>query len=383
MKTYKMTIPSAELNNVENFVAKMSKYINATIDILSDPYNKVYRHATIDAENFVVITKEIHSVVDIIITLDKCDWEVLCEIKQGFLIPIDKSKKLVFKNPAHGLNYPICDCCKHHISNSSYVIVNTITGEELQVGPSCATKFGIENLTTLYKYTKELYALYNMYQSDMEPMPTWKGNTYGFVCEEIENIMQVAYNYYIENNGNWDKAFYLGNTYYKSKSAETIKTNVLQHNYELKDVDLIKKVIEYIKTIHADSDFNIDMKRYVCNVYGTLNKSYLAFFAIKAYFSNIEKENIGINKGESFHIIGKITKIEHFEGNYGDYILTYIISNSGQKFIRKGKVPYTTVDNDEKLIDIYATVKFISNSCDVFLDRCTMNPKKNIDYKTI
>ena len=84
MKTYKMTIPAAELNNVEKFVAKMSKYINATIDILSDPYNKVYRHAIIDDERHVCMTKEIHNAVDIIITLDKCDWEVLCEIKKVF-----------------------------------------------------------------------------------------------------------------------------------------------------------------------------------------------------------------------------------------------------------------------------------------------------------
>lgn len=143
MNTIKTFIPSESVDAFKKFAEKTKRNVEGFDYSISNPRKKLFRHAVVE-DCQTIIGKYWHDICDLTINMpDESNWRLLATYKNGAFTPADTTKELVFKIKEHGADYGKCDLCGHWCNNA-YVIENTQTGDELQVGCECIKKIRIE-----------------------------------------------------------------------------------------------------------------------------------------------------------------------------------------------------------------------------------------------
>ena len=154
MNTIKTFIPSELVDAFKKFAEKTKRNVEGFDYSISNPRKKLFRHAEVE-DYQTIIGKYWHDICDLTINMpDESNWRLMATYKNGAFTPADTTKELVFKIKEHGANYGKCDLCGHWCNNA-YVIENTQTGDELQVGCECIKKFGLKYIYFLVIPLKE------------------------------------------------------------------------------------------------------------------------------------------------------------------------------------------------------------------------------------
>ena len=259
MNTIRTFIPSDSVASFKKFANKTQKNVEGFSYTISEPYMKVFSHPVIK-ENGIRgnAMKVFHEVCDLEVNMpEENGWKLVCTFKDGSFTPVDTSKELVFKNPAHGQDYNKCDVCGHWCKNS-YVIENIETGEELQVGCECVKKFGIKSFDYLSKFTDELHKLYDYslsYSTDNDELKMWGGNPnaiYKNAFKKADLIMSAKAEY--DKCPIYKKAYRERGTYYRSPTLTNIETILCGEQFNV-NIEYVNKVCEYALSKPTDGDF--------------------------------------------------------------------------------------------------------------------------------
>lgn len=377
-----LTLPFKEVEAFEKICKRAAKNIDGMSWGVGQTYKRTYRHVV---DNH--LEKWMHDVVDVWVEIPKInDWTLLATIVDGALFVTDMSKKLVLHN-GHGIDYNICDVCKHRQWKKSFVVYNSNTKEELQVGAECAKKFGIGMVNAIYNLTSELYKSYSMYSCEydgLDPIvwPAHYSDPYAVRSVETSVVVQAAKQYYDEHNGVWKKGGYVGRTYYPSESAAEIRASL--ELFEANDNDkYYKNLCKWInEKFEADAynDFDTAIKAIGTDYYTSAGDTAAAFFAIKKFESwkkEQEAKEKGLyipKRGDYIHVVGKIVNKSTKEGMFGKYV-EYEILNiiDGNTYKRSGVVK----SNDKCEVDCFAFIKDVWQG-NFVLDRTTLKAKKGI-----
>lgn len=383
-------IPSYQKGELEKTLEKAKKNLGDELSwSVGEPYKKVFHHAVKSLEHGFTYEKYIHEVCDVVVSIpDVNDWELLCTITDGAMEVTNRREKLVFKNPQHGVDYHTCDVCGHHTWKKFYVVLNTKTGEELQVGSECARKFGIGLVVKIYKLTNDLYKMYDLFGGEscddgLTEWPQHFSDPYARASVELSRIFQACKDYYDNNNGVWLKGYYQGRTYVPSQSANEIINNI--DNCMADDDDqYFKELQEWVRNEFHPEEYN-DFDQQINDVgdsyYFPRNCVAPVFFAIKK-FEQWKKERDAKAKGlylpkwnDYIHIVGKVVQCEKKEGYFGSY-KEYTIYNEidNNTYKRAGAVKF---DEDTKHVECYAYIKNVWQG-NYTLDRTTIKAKKGI-----
>ena len=387
MKNLELTIP---LYMKDDFL-KLAKKAKRNIDDLSwsigNAYKKVYHHYMNDGDSAGLI-KMTHEVIDVVIELpDVNDWRLVATIVDGNLFVTDMSKKLVLRN-GHGTEYKICDVCKHPTWKKFYIIRNTKTDEELQVGAECARKFGIGLVDKIYKFTNDLYKSFIIsFPSYGDEEPIWPSgqkfhDPHAVRSVETSAVVIAAKKYYDANGGIWKRGYYEGRTYYPSESAAEIKV-MLEATKPNDEDGYYKDLVMWLNECFepcAYNDFDESIARVGKDFYLSACDVASAFFAIKKFeLWKKEKtaENSGIyipHRNDYIRIEGMVVSKVTKEGYYGTYT-EYEIKNDadGNIYRRTGTV---NVDEND-MVRGYAIVNDVFNGT-YTLGRITKNAKKGV-----
>ena len=259
MNTIRTFIPSESVASFKKFANKTKKNVEDFSFVIGKPYMKLFYHPVID-ENGArgLVTKAFHEVCDLTINMpEENGWKLVCTFKDEAFTPVDTSKELIFKNPAHGQDYNKCDVCGHWCKNS-YVIENIETGEELQVGCECVKKFGIKRFDYLSKFTDELHKLYDyskLYATDDEDLEMWGGkpdSVYKNAFKKADLIMSAKAEY--DKCPIYKKAYRERNTYFRSPTLTNIETILCGEKFDLNN-DYVEKVCAYALSKSIDGEF--------------------------------------------------------------------------------------------------------------------------------
>lgn len=372
-------IPTDSLESFKKFAVKTKKNVEGFNIELGKPYQKLFRHF-VKTECQLKEEKRFHEVCDCTITMpDESDWRLLSTYKDGAFTPADPSKKLVYKNPSHGSDYGKCDLCGHWCQNS-YVIINTKTGEELQVGCECIKKFGLKHIDYLSQFTRELYKVYDYrisYATDEEygdVEPIWGGSkdsSWKQAILKTDLIMAAKVQYDILPI--WKKGYYIGRDYFRSPTAENIE-NILNKKKFNVDEEYVKKACDFALSKDAKSEFEGEMQK-VANYYYTFKEHIVyAFFLVNNYEDSLKDVTKGLSKGMQVKVVGKVIQHRTEESYYGLMETNTILTSTGVICERIGKIP-TSQKDGVTITEFYAIIKGIFNG-KVSLDRATKNPKK-------
>lgn len=382
MKELIFILPAVELESFKKFTSRMQKHIPELNIEYGKLYSKIYLH-TVHTEDGNSCQKVWHNVYDVKATMPSInEWQLLATYKDGYLFIADLTNKIVFSNPAHGEKYNKCDVCGHWCKNS-YVVCNTTTGEELQVGCECAKKFGLQGIEFVYQFTKELYRMYNFYCSfdnDDDKEPSWRGSSDpgAFSSVETSNLLKAAKLYYNDHPA-WIKGFYQGRTYIQSSSNNAIQLNLEDSQFDGTD-DYVKKVCDYIKSLPVESEFAQEMFDVASSFYAQPANASHAYFMIKSYEEYIEKQKLNLmqlSEGMQVKVEGVIVTINKRESIYGMMTTYKIKTNKGYIVERTGVIPI--VENEDKqTTSFFALVKHVSERRTI-LDRALKNPKKGME----
>ena len=387
MNTIKTFIPSYAVESFTKFANRTKKYVPDFDFNVGKPYQKVFRHHVIQEDGMRGhCEKRFHEVCDLVIyEPEESDWRLLVTYKDDNFIPADPSKKIVFKNPKHGLEYGMCDVCGHWCKNS-YVIVNIKTGEELQVGCECAKKFGIKSFEYLSKFNNELYAMYDYsisYATDKEyGDPEWggKADTSWMSAHEKSKLIMAAKKEF-DACPVWKKGYKLGNGEWQpSWTGIHIIKNLCDKDLVV-DEEYVTKVCDYILSQPSDSVFQDEMRELAKNFYCYEGQNVYAFFMVKSYEEYIRPKT-DIKEGTAVKIEGKVVQQRTQEGYYGAMLINTIITDNGTICERVGKIP-TTEDKDGNTRTAFFSVVKGMYQDKVSLDRATKNPKKGIEYVSL
>lgn len=383
MKELIFTLPAVELESFKKFTSKMQKHIPELGIEYGKLYNKIYLHAVHNIDGKSCQPQKVwHKVYDVKVTMPSINkWQLLATYKDDYLFVADPTNKLVFNNPAHGEKYNKCDVCGHWCKNS-YVICNTTTGEELQVGCECAKKFGLHGIEFAYQFTKELYRMYDYYCSfdDGEMQPSWRGpsDPGAFSSVETSNLLKAAKMYYNEHPA-WSKGYYQGKTYIPSSSNNAIQLNLEDSQFDGTD-EYVTKVCDYIKSQPVESEFAQEMFDVASSFYAQPANASHAYFMIKSYEEYIEKQRLNLiqlSEGMQVKVEGVIVAINRHNSIYGIMTTYKIKTNKGYMVERTGVIPI--VENEDKqTTSFFALVKQVSKRSTI-LDRALKNPKKGIE----
>lgn len=378
METIEFQLPEIEYESFNKLVKKLEKKVSFIHVEYGKRYKKLYRHVERDIEGFCTTVKMWHEVIDTKVEMNTInDWMLLVTYKDDLEFIANPTKELILNNPLHGKDYRKCDVCGHWCKNS-YVVYNTQTGEELQVGKECLKSFGLDGISFIYDFTRELYRMIDWYSScdDGETLE-WRGKkdkTAFSSCKTVD-LLRAAKAYYNECK-EWKRGYYEGRTYYKSESNDRIQHNLMDKIYDGDD-EYISRVIEHIKGIkESNSEFQIDMLNMVNCFYTKPSFAAHAYFAIKMYEESIKAKEIDIERlkpGMQVHVVGNVIKEEEKRTIYG-IVTKYTIDANGIKFVRTGKIKM----NSDKTCEFYAVIKFV-RGITVVIDRATKNPKKGIE----
>lgn len=387
MKTYRFYIPSNYKEALYKLVNKYSRHLTINMNV-SQPFEKCFRHANLsyDEMGHKVCGSQVmkHVVCDVEITVeDTFNWEILAEYNSGTLVFVgDHSKELEFSNPEHGANYTKCDCCKHKSYKSMFVLRNTETGEEVQIGPECAKTYGIHGLKHIVAFSNSLYEIFDFTAcADGEEYGLYRcrfADTNMKKCVETDKVFDMVSEYYNECGGTWKSGYYSGNEYVRSESRNTLLNKVDKEYSEdtvLKNTELFNKVREYCETLVPGmyDEFTEGVKKSMTNKYISVEDIHFMFFAIKNYNKYLKSLENKFNVGDYVHVVGKIVSEKIYDGFYGMYTVYTILSENGNTFIRKGSVKSTGKD-----VNFYAKVEYVKAD-EFHLGPVTKNPKKGMD----
>ena len=379
MNTIKIFIPIDSLESFKKFAGKTKKNVEGFNVELGKPYQKLFRHV-VKTEYQFQEEKRFHEVCDCTITMpDESNWKLLATYKDGAFTPTDPSKELVYKNPAHGTDYGKCDLCGHWCQNS-YVILNTKTGEELQVGCECVKKFGLKYIDYLSQFTRELYKIYDYSISyatddefgDLEPI--WGGakdSSWKQAILKTDMIMAAKAQYDILPI--WKKGYYIGRNYFRSPTADGIE-DILNAKKLVVDEDYVKKVCSFALAKESNSEFENELQKVAKDFYTFKDQIVYAFFIVKNYEDSLTDKTKSLSKGMQVKVSGKVVQHRTQESYYGLMEINTILTSTGVVCERIGKIP-TAQKDGETTTEFYAIIKGIFNG-KVSLDRATKNPKK-------
>ena len=383
MNTIKTFIPSESVASFKKFANKTKKNVESFSYTIGEPYMKVFLHPVIKENGMRGnAVKVFHEVCDLVVDMpEENGWKLVCTFKDGSFTPVDASKELVFKNPAHGHGYNKCDVCEHWCKNS-YVIENVTTGEELQVGCECVKKFGIKSFDYLSKFTDELYKLYDYSLSystneGCDELKMWGGNpnaVYKNAFKKADLIMsaKAAYNKCLI----YKKAYRQGNTHYPSPTLVDIEATLCGEIFDTNN-EYVEKVCAYALSKPVDNEFAEKMHRLASDYYAYLDESVYAFFMVKNYEDSLKAET-KLETGTPVKVEGKVIQTRTEESYYGPMMINVILTDNGVECERIGKIPTVETDNI-KHTSFYSVVKGIYHG-KICLDRATKNPKKGVSY---
>lgn len=386
MNTLKTFIPLESVDSFKKFADKTQKNVEGFAYSIGKPYQKLFYHSVIE-ENGTSghRIKVFHEVCDLTVYIpEQSGWKLLATYKDDAFTPADPTKELIFKNPQHGADYGKCDYCGHWCKNA-YVIENTTTGEELQVGCECIKKFGINNIYYISDFTQKLYEIYNYrisYATDDEfgDIDEWGGrkdSSYKNAILKTNLIMAAKVQYDICPV--YKKGTKIEHVRYRSSTLDGIDTFLNSGNLKV-DEAYVKSVCEFGANIHPKTEFEEDMLAVAKNFYCYQGQEVYAFFLVKAYEDSLKPE-LNLPKGCQVKVCGKVIQQRFEESYYGMMEINTILTDKGITCERYGKIP-TTEDKGIKRTSFYAIVKGVFNG-KVSLDRATKNPKKGIELINI
>ena len=376
------TIPAHSKDEFLKLVSKASKNITGLQWTVGGTRNQTFRHF-FDGE----IVKMSHSVCDVTVELPEVnDWMLLATVVDGAMFITDHKRQLVLKH-GHGADYKRCDVYKHKQWKKSYIVRNSKTNEELQVGAECAKKFGIGMMHAIYLLTKELYQSYSLYSCEydgLEPVewPAHISDPHAVRSIETSVAVQAAKKYYDEHNGKWIKTYYQGTLYYPSESAAEIRNSLNDFAPDAENA-YYKELAAYLRDVfeaNGYSEFENKIKSIGTDYYMSAGDVASAFFAIKKFEQyKVEQAAKAAGQylpkvGDYIHIVGKIVNERTCCGYYGNYV-EYEIFNSldGLTYKRSGVVKADSENN----VDCYAYIRDIWQGNNM-LDRTTIHAKKGI-----
>ena len=383
MSTIKIFLPSEEVESFRKFANKTKKNVTGFDFFIGEPKMKLFRHPVINEDGkYSGYRKVFHEVCDLIIEMPECrEWKLLATYKDGAFTPTNPTKELVFKNKEHGSNYNKCDYCGHLCKNS-YVIENSTTGEELQVGFECVKKFGLQGIDYLSSFVLKLYKIYNYkisYATDRDfgdPIPTWGGKpdaVYKNAFLKADMIMSAKKAY--DKEPLWRKG-YRENGYYKpSYTAKKIETYLCNHSFDVNN-EYVAEVCSYALTQKAESEFAFEMMTVAKNHYVYISQIVYAFFLVKSYEDSLK--SISVKRGMQVKITGKVIQKTNVESFYGLTQVNTILTDNGTVCERRGKVSAEKGEHCE----FYSIVKEVNHG-KVYLDRITKSPKKGVNVIAI
>lgn len=386
MNTIKTFIPSESVASFKKFANKTKKNVEGFSYTIGEPYMKVFLHPVIEGNGMRGnAVKVFHEVCDLVVDMpEENGWKLVCTFKDGSFTPVDASKELVFKNPAHGHGYNKCDVCGHWCKNS-YVIENVTTGEELQVGCECVKKFGIKSFDYLSKFTDELYKLYDYslsYSTDegCDELKKWGGSPnaiYKNAFKKADLIMSAKAVY--TKCPIYKKAYRQGNTHYPSPTLVDIEATLCGEIFDTNN-EYVEKVCAYALSKPIDGEFAEKTHRLASDFYAYLDESVYAFFMVKNYEDSL-KVNAKLEIGTAVKVEGKIIQTRTEESYYGVMTINTILTDNGVECERVGVIPTTEVDG-VKRTSFYSSIKGMYRG-KICLERATKNPKKGIEYISI
>lgn len=382
MNTIKTFIPSESVASFKKFANKTKKNVEGFSYTIGEPYMKVFLHPVIEGNGMRGnAVKVFHEVCDLIVDMpEENGWKLVCTFKDGSFTPVDASKELVFKNPAHGHGYNKCDVCGHWCKNS-YVIENVTTGEELQVGCECVKKFGIKSFDYLSKFTDELYKLYDYSPSySTDELKMWGGSPnaiYKNAFKKADLIMSAKAVY--NKCPIYKKAYRQGNTHYPSPTLVDIEATLCGEIFDTNN-EYVEKVCTYALSKPIDGEFAEKTHRLASDFYAYLDESVYAFFMVKNYEDSL-KANAKLEIGTAVKVEGKIIQTRTEELYYGVMTINTILTDNGVECERVGVIPTTEVDGIKRT-SFYSSIKgmYRGKMC---LERATKSPKKGVTYITL
>ena len=384
MNTIKTFIPADNVESFKKFANKTKKNVEGFSFVIGKPYMKVFYHPVINENGMRgKCIKAFHEICDLTVNMpEENGWKLVCTFKDGAFTPVDTSKELIFKNPAHGQDYNKCDVCGHWCKNS-YVIENVTTGEELQVGCECVKKFGIKSFDYLSKFTDELYKLYDYSLScstEDDELKMWGGNPnaiYKNAFKKADLIMSAKATY--DKCPIYKKAYRQGNTHYPSPTLVDIEATLCGENFDINN-EYVEKVCAYALSKPIHGEFAEKMHRLASDYYVYLDESVYAFFMVKNYEDSLKAET-KLEAGTPVKVEGKIIQTRTEESYFGPMTINIILTDNGVECERIGKIPTIETDNIKRT-SFYSVVKGIYHG-KISLDRATKNPKKGIEYIAI
>ncbi len=383
MEELTFILPAVEIESFKKFTSKMQKRIPELSLEYGKPYRKIFSHPVRNIDGINCKPEKVwHEVYDVKVVMPTInEWQLLATFKDNYLYVADPTKKLVFTNPDHGDKYNKCDVCGHWCKNS-YVVYNTITGEELQIGCECAKKFGLGGIEFVYQFTKELYRMYDYYCSfdDGEMQPSWRGKSDpgAFSSVETSVLLRAAKAYYNAHPA-WVKGYYEGRSYIPSRSNIAIQEGLSNCIFDGTD-EYVTQVCGYIKSLPVESDFAQEMLNMADSFYTQPANASHAYFMIKSYEEYLESKRLNLLQlsiGMQVKVEGEIVAINRQESFYGMMTTYKIKTNKGYMVERTGVIPISK-DGDKQVTSFFAFVKQVSDRRTV-LDRALKNPKKGVE----
>lgn len=378
MNTIKTFIPSESVDAFKKFAEKTKRNVEGFDYTISNPRKKLFRHAEVE-DGHTIIGKYWHAICDLTINMpDETNWRLLATYKNGAFIPADTTKKLVFKIKEHGADYGKCDLCGHWCNNA-YVIENTQTGDELQVGCECIKKFGLKYIDFLSDFTRKLYETYDYTTDDDygDPIPIWGGPKDSRYTDAIlKNDMIAMCKAQYDKCPIYKKGYYEKGIYY---SSETIaKLEALRDSKKfIVDTSYITKVCDFALSKEPKSQFEVEMQKVAKDYYTFSEQFVYAFFLVKNYEDSL-KPKLNLRKGSQVKVCGKVIQRRFEESYYGMKEINTIRTDKGIECVRCGKIPTTK----DRRTSFYALVKGVFSG-KIYLDRATKNPKKGIEVMEI
>lgn len=386
MNTIRTFIPSDSVASFKKFANKTKKNVEGFSYTIGEPYMKVFLHPVIEKDGMRGrAVKAFHEVCDLTINMpEENNWKLVCTFKDGSFTPVDSSKELVFKIPAHGHDYDKCDVCGHWCKNS-YLIENIVTGDELQVGCECVKKFGIKSFDYLSKFTSELHKLYDYSRScstdeDGDELKMWGGNPnaiYKNAFKKADLIMSAKAVY--NKCPIYKKAYRQGNTHYPSPTLVDIEATLCEENFG-SNSEYVEKVCAYALSKSVDGEFAEKTHRLASDYYAYLDESVYAFFMVKNYEDSL-KVNTKLEAGTAVKVDGKVIQTRTEESFYGVMTINTILTDNGTECERAGIIPTTEIDG-VKRTSFYSSIKGMYRGR-VCLERATKNPKKGVVYTAL
>lgn len=326
----------------ERRLNRMFKKFTQKPEVTFSEVHKVQKVDTfVDEDGY---SKERYMIDAIEVTIESIaynEWKLVATIEYADKLVLMCDSKLFKSMPKQfGLDYTRCDhCgCTHTGRKKSCVIYNTITGEWMQVGSTCVNKMLAQG-KYLANITEQLYRVIRLFCGCDED--EYRGGRWNvdksYLRQAVRYDVAISYcaNYIAQHGDNWQK------TYWENREKHGTSVDLSEHYDEYDgqiDSHLCASVQSYVNTLEGGQDefgeptFNQKMKDMFVNEYICLDELYLAFFAVKGYYSTIKGNDFlksieSYHEGEKIKFVGKLVNINYvqstgyWEEDYYDAVL--------------------------------------------------------------